>query len=81
MRILIIDPSEPRVDLRLPSALALNSVSALWIQKALQERGITLTRQQLLLLMRTLRKYKRKHPNWNLVEVEQADGKCIEIRL
>ena len=81
MRISINGPSDPHINLRLPSALALNSLSARYIQKALQENGINLTRRQLLHLMRTLRKYKRKHPDWNLVEVEKADGGHIQVRL
>lgn len=79
MKIVVRSSEAETVSLRLPGALALNSVSTMILLRILKRNGINISREQVLLLVRTINRFRCSHPGWKLVEVECADGKHIEI--
>lgn len=71
-----------------PSCLLFNPLVATCaagiINKCLRDKGVldrNITAEQLHQLSRTIMKYKRRHPRWNLVEVHSKEGDDVIIRL
>lgn len=80
---IIVKDSEERKDfhLTLPSALILNSFAASFLSRFLKREGINITSRQARQVARSLKKFKRRHKDWPLVEVNDADGDHIRITL
>lgn len=57
-----------------PTRLVVNRLTTGFIRRKLEKQGISLTRKQALLFVKELRRYKKHHPEWNLIEVEDKDG-------
>ena len=74
MRIHVKAGEDAKVHIRIPTALALNSFTALFLPGALEQQGIHVTYSQALHLVRTIRQCKRRHPDWVLVEVKSGDA-------
>lgn len=80
-------PGERGFRLRLPTRLALNgltaSAAAGMARKAAGEKGSLppFTAAQYRRLFRELLRFKHRHPNWELVHVEAADGTQVVVRL
>ncbi|MBR2926011.1 MAG: hypothetical protein IKC31_00315 [Clostridia bacterium] len=70
-----------RTVFRFPTCLIVNRLSAGWIRKKLNKSGLHLTKKQTLLLMGELKKYKRRAPDWNLVEVTESNGDRIVVKI
>ena len=64
-----------------PTRLAINRLTAGFIRRKLREEGVKLSRKQTVRMIKTLHKYRRKHPEWNLVEVTETDGDSIIVRI
>ena len=71
-----------------PVCVVLNRFVASIAPKYLKKCGIELTKEQakdivkkLRKCLRGLRAYKRKHPEWKLVEIEGSDGEYLEITI
>lgn len=79
MRIVVNSPGCRRVNLRLPSGLALNPVTAMFLPGIMKQNGVTLTRKQALTMVRAINRYRRRHPDWKLVEVKSSGGAYVEI--
>ena len=79
MRIIVSSPGSKRIDLRLPSGLALNPVTAMFLPGAMKQNGVEITRKQALAMVRAINQYRRAHPDWKLVEVEGIGGEYVEI--
>lgn len=67
--------------LRLPTGLLLNGVTAPLVAKALREQNIHLSAKDVRQLLRSVRKYKKEHPDWVLAEVCGTNGKQVVIQL
>ena len=67
--------------LRLPSGLVLSGFSATFIAGKIKKDHPNITGKQLRILFRAIRKYKRTHPEWTLVEIQDQQGTQIEIAL
>ena len=65
----------------LPTRLALNRCTAGMVRRELEKEGIHLTRKQTVLFIKELKKYKKKHRDWNLVEVSENDTNSIVIKI
>ncbi len=72
---------ENKVSLKLPTGLALNSLTACLAPSFFKKYGLNLTRKQCLTLVKALNRYRKAHPEWVLVEVEDHKGEQIRIRL
>ena len=65
----------------LPTGLGMNRLTAGIIRRKLKKEGIILTRKQMLLFIKTVRRYKKSHTDWNLAEVERKNGDTITVRI
>ena len=65
----------------IPTGLIFNDLTAGLAPHFLEKNGVTITKKQARTFIRTLRKFKRRHRNWTLVEVESANGDYVEIKL
>ena len=81
MRILVKEHEGHTIRLVFPSGLVLNSVSANFLQKYLEEQGIHITREQARAFIKELNRFRKTHKDWKLVEVQGADGDIVDIRL
>lgn len=67
------------INLRLPTGLLLNSLTARIVCGFLNDKGVSIPHCQMNVLFREVERYRKKHPNWKLVEVDSADGEHVEI--
>ena len=65
----------------LPTRLLVNRLTAGIIRKKMEREGLTLTTEQLLLFTKELKRYKKNHPQFCLMEATSPDGKTIRIFL
>lgn len=79
MRVIVNEEDGKGVDLSLPSGLVLNPVSAIVLEKICRKHGVELPRKQLAEFMKAVKEYKKTHPEWKLIEVDEADGEHVEI--
>ena len=61
--------------------MAFNSLTGKIAAKAVESKGVKLGRQDMLRLVKELRRMKQKYPRLELVSVEAADGSRVRIRL
>lgn len=64
-----------------PTGLVANRFTIGIFQRRLKKEGIDLTRKQLLLCLKEFKRYKKEHPEWNLVEVCSKDGDTVKIKI
>ena len=64
-----------------PTRLAINRLTAGFIRRKLRKEGVKLSRKQTVRMIKTLHKYRRKHPKWNLVDAREAGGDHVIVRL
>lgn len=81
MRITVKQPGRMMFWIGLPAWIAFNSLTAKIAAKAVESKGVKLGRQDMLRLVKELRRMKRKYPRLELVSVEAADGSRVRIRL
>lgn len=81
MKILVKEHGGLSIRLVFPSGLVLNSISASFLPKYLEEQGVHITRAQALMFIKELNRFRKRHKDWTLVEVQDADGDIVEIRL
>ena len=81
MRIYINEESGKKWKFRIPLGLAFNRVTAGFIARRAQKEGTNISKKQLRALIKEVKKYKKNHKNWKLVEVDSADGLHVEINL
>ncbi|MBR2353621.1 MAG: hypothetical protein IKB75_06945 [Clostridia bacterium] len=70
-----------RTVFRFPTCLIVNRFFAGRIRRELNKSGLHLTKKQTLLLMGELKKYKKRAPDWNLVEVTASNGDRIVVKI
>ena len=68
---------ETKLTLHFPTGLVLNRFTAGFGSRMLKKEGIHLTRRQTVLFIKELKKYRRHHRDWNLVEVSENDNHVI----
>lgn len=86
MRIYVKDNDGTNINIRIPTGLFLNRLTAFIMVKVLNTApgvpsSIRLTKEQAYALIKALKRYKWTHPGWKLVEVHRAEGDVVEIRL
>ena len=81
MRITVKQPGRMTFWMGLPAWMAFNSLTAKIAAKAVESKGVKLGRQDMLRLVKELRRMKRRYPRLELVSVEAADGSRVRIRL
>ena len=76
-----IKSDDLKLTLRLPTGLILNRLTAGIVCRKLKKEGIHLTRKQTVLFIKELKKYKKKHRDWNLVEISENDTNSVIIKI
>ena len=72
---------ETKLTLHFPTALVLNRLTAGIVRKSLKKQGVRLTRKQTVLFIKELKRYKKTHRDWNLVEVEENGKNSVIIKI
>ena len=78
---IFIKSDDLKLTLRLPTGLILNRLTAGIVCRKLKKEGIHLTRKQTVLFIKELKKYKKKHRDWNLVEISENDTNSVIIKI
>ena len=81
MRIVVENKGEKDIHLFLPTGLLFNPVTALFIPAVSNKYGVHITVRQAMAFLKALYDCKRRFPNWVMVEVEDADGGKVEIKM
>ena len=66
---------------RFPTWLVVNRLTAGIIRGQLKKRGFRLTRKQTGLFIKELKQYKKRHPEWILVETTEKDGDSVTVKI
>lgn len=64
-----------------PTGLIANRFTAGMIRRKLKKEGIRLTKKQIWLFIKEIRRYKKNHTDWNLVEVEDKNGDTVRLKI
>jgi len=81
MRVVVKSNKGPNIWLPIPSGLVLNRFVAGIAPRYLKDHGINITKEQAITFVVALNRYRRKHPDWVLVEVQSSDGDYVKIKL
>ena len=81
MRIEVKNMGERDIHLRIPTGLLFNPVTALFIPAVSNKYGVHITVRQAMAFIKVLYDCKRRFPNWVMVEVADADGGKVEIKM
>mgnify|MGYP006896338248 FL=1 len=81
MKITVKDGKNFNLHLCFPTRIVLNRFTAFFLPSVLKKQNIHVTTEQILTFSKALRKYKRKHPDWNLVEVSTVKGEYTKIKM
>lgn len=76
-----IHSGNTKLAFRFPTGLVLNRLTAGIACRKLKKEGFHLTRKQTVLLIKELKRYKKAHRDWNLVEVEGRDKGSVVIKI
>ncbi len=77
-----INPGErSKLNIRIPTAIAFNPLTALFLCIKSRKNGTPVNYFKAVAFMRELRRYRRKHPEWGLLEITENDEKILEIRM
>ena len=70
----------PNLTIPIPTRLFCNRLTAGFAATTMAQNGITATPRQMMTLFRTIRRYKRKHPDWVMVEVQSSNGDYVYVK-
>ena len=79
MKIQIKDSENHKFCVPSPTGAVFGHITAAILPHALQDKGITITKKQAYLFIRELRRYKKHHPDWVLVDIEDSCGDTVKI--
>ena len=71
----------PNLTIPIPTSLLCNRLTAGFSAKMMEQNGVHATPEQMIRFFRTARQYKRKHPDWIMVEVETSTGDYVLVKL
>ena len=71
----------PNLTIPLPTGLFCNWLTAGIAAKTMAQNGWNATPEQMARLFQAARQYKRKHPDWVMVEVQSSDGDYVYVKL
>ena len=71
----------PNLTIPIPTSLLCNRLTAGFSAKMMAQNGVNATPEQMVRFFRAARQYKRKHPDWVMVEVESSTGDYVYVKL
>ena len=71
----------PNLTIPLPTGLFCNRLTAGIAAKAMAQHGWNATPEQMARFFQAAHQYKRKHPDWVMVEVQSSDGDYVYVKL
>ena len=71
----------PNLTIPIPTGLFCNRLTAGIAAKVMAQNGWNATPEQMARFFRIARRYKRKHPDWAMVEVESSTGDYVYVKL
>ena len=71
----------PNLTIPIPTSLLCSRLTAGFSAKMMEQNGVNATPEQMVRFFRTARQYKRKHPDWVMVEVESSTGDYVYVKL
>ena len=71
----------PNLTIPIPTGLLCNRLTAGFSAKMMEQNGMHATPEQMVRFFRGVRQYKRKHPDWVMVEVESSTGDYVYVKL
>ena len=71
----------PNLTIPLPTGLFCNRLTAGFAAKLMAQNGWNATPEQMARFFQAARHYKRKHPDWVMVEVQSSDGDYVYVKL
>ena len=71
----------PNLFIPFPTGLLCNRLTAGIAAKAMAQNGWNATPAQMVRFFRAVRRYKRKHPDWVLTEVQSSNGDYVYVKL
>lgn len=80
MRIIVKD-KDTNLNLPIPTRLVINGLTVGLLCREMEKYGAHVTRQQLMVFVKELHRFRRRHPKWTLVEVEGHEGEHVKIEL
>ena len=81
MKIVVKSNEGPNIWLPIPSGLVLNRFDAGFAPKYLKGYGLDITKEQAVTIIEALNRYRRKHPEWVLVEVQTSNSEYVKVKL
>lgn len=69
------------VRLRIPTGLVFNRFTAAAISKEMGKYGVKISSRQARTLVKTLKEYRREHPEWVLAEVRSGEDGYVLVKL
>lgn len=81
MKIVVKSNDGPNIRLPIPSGLVLNRFVAGFAPQYLKEYGIDISKEQAVTFIKELNRYRRKHPEWVLVEAQTSNGEYVKVKL
>ena len=71
----------PNLFIPIPTGLFCNRFTAGFAAKMMAQNGLNATPEQMIRFFRTARQYKKRHPDWVMVEVESSTGDYVFVKL
>ena len=79
MKIQIKEAGGHKITLPIPTGAVFGHITAAILPRALKDEGINITRKQAYQFLKELRHYKKAHPDWVLVDIEDSCGDTVKI--
>ena len=79
MKIQIKEAGGHKFCLPIPTGSVFGHLTAAFLPRVLKDEDITITRKQAYQFLKELRRYKKQHPDWILVDIQSANGDTVKI--
>lgn len=81
MQIILQSKNQKERQLYVPNVLLLNRLTSFLIARGLEKRKIHLSCKQVSMIAQSIRAVHKRHPDWVLMEAEDAKGEKIKIKI
>ena len=81
MKIVIKNDEHKNIVVILPTGLFANKLTAAFVCRALKKKGINIPLGCMSHFLKALNKYRHKHKDWILAEINGSDGDYVKIKI